>query len=376
MALFKTVLSGVKIRDGHDNFFTPLRLIFALLVLVGHSFIIFKQDAMGEPHILHHYTFSYLAVNLFFIASGFLVTKSMLYRKEVSEFAAARILRIYPALFIHVLFVMFIVYPFVGSIPFLSAIKDPQFFTQPLQVLSFYQSNMMLPGAFEGQAETIASGALWTLRYEILAYIGTLVAFKMGLLNARWLIAAQFLAFAWLWPFAHMTGLYDAIPATGQSILRFGLCYSLGAAIFAYRDKLSFNAIGVLTLLGITFLTKDTVLIEVSMAVCLAYFVFWAAYLKLPARFDKYQSMTDISYGVYIYHWCILQWVYYLDNDISLGHLIGISCVISMILGLASWHFVEKTALGAKTQFAKYLRRGKPSKARIYFVLSTASSKS
>ena len=67
----------VKIRDGHDNFFTPLRLLFATLVVIGHAFAVALRDPMSEPQLFFHYTFSYLAVNLFFIASGFLVTKSM-----------------------------------------------------------------------------------------------------------------------------------------------------------------------------------------------------------------------------------------------------------------------------------------------------------
>jgi len=85
------------IRDGHDNFFTPLRLIFASLVVFGHAFVVALRDISAEPHILYHYTFSYLAVNLFFIASGFLVTKSMVYRGDTPSFISARALRIFPA---------------------------------------------------------------------------------------------------------------------------------------------------------------------------------------------------------------------------------------------------------------------------------------
>lgn len=358
------MLKSVKIRDGHDNFFTPLRLLFALMVLVGHSFIIANQDLQAEPHVLHHYTFSYLAVNLFFIASGFLVTKSMLYRKETADFASARILRIYPALFIHVLFVMFIVYPLVSSVPLWTAIKDPQFFTQPLQVLSFYKTDMDLPGAYAGNTETIASGALWTLRYEILAYIGTLIAFHFGLLKKNWLIGLQFIGFAALWPALHITGLYEKIPATLQAIARFGLCYGLGAAIYAYRDRLSFHWIGVILTLAFTFLCVQTPFLEVAMSIFLAYFVFWAAYLKLPSQLNGLQKMTDISYGVYIYHWCILQWIYYLNNDVSFFSLVSIAMVVSVGLAWLSWHVIEKPALNAKGRFAQFLRFGRKVKVK------------
>ena len=79
MSILNTLFSGVKIRDGHDNFFTPLRLIFASLVVIGHAYVVVLGGSEHEPHVFYHYTFSYIAVNMFFIASGFLVTKSMLY---------------------------------------------------------------------------------------------------------------------------------------------------------------------------------------------------------------------------------------------------------------------------------------------------------
>ena len=83
----------VSIRDGHDNFFTPLRFIMAYMVLIGHAFVVVLGGSEHEPQVFYNMTFSYMAVNLFFIASGFLVTGSMLYRKSLANFAAARILR-------------------------------------------------------------------------------------------------------------------------------------------------------------------------------------------------------------------------------------------------------------------------------------------
>ena len=187
--MFKTV----KIRDGHDNFFTPLRLIFALMVVIGHSYAVVLGGSQGEPHIFYHYTFSYLAVNLFFIASGFLVTKSMLYRGDVIEYGAARFLRIYPGLLIHVLFVMIIVGALATSLPLSEYFTHPDFLKQPLVVLSFAQSQMFLPNVFESNFEHMASAPLWTLRYEILAYIGTAIMFSIGFMRKRWMILAQFI---------------------------------------------------------------------------------------------------------------------------------------------------------------------------------------
>ena len=354
----KIMLKNVQIRDGHDNFFTPLRLIFALMVVVGHAYAIALRDIGAEPNIFFEYKPSYLAVNLFFIASGFLVTKSMLYRGDMPEYASARSLRIYPALIAHVLFVMFIMGPFVTNLPLREFFTDPQFWTQPFQVLSFYETNMILPGALETNDEPIGSGALWTLRYEILAYIGTAAAFSLGLMKKKWMLAAQFVGFALLWPVFHMTGLYEKIPATLQAVLRFGLCYGLGAAIYAYKDKLTFNILGI-PLLGLTTaLFHGTVMFELMLTVWLGYIVFWAAYVKIPAL-NRFQSMSDVSYGIYIYHWCILQWLFYAMPNLGVLELTAMALPITIILSHMSWHLVEKPMLKKKGAFAKFLNFGR-----------------
>lgn len=358
------MLKNVYIRDGHDNFFTPLRLLFALMVMVGHAFMIAKRDLDAEPTLYFDYTPSYLAVNLFFIASGFLVTKSMLYRRDKAAYSSARILRIFPALFVHVLFVMLIMGPFVTTLPLAEFFTHPDFYTQPLQVMSFYETNMVLPGALGSNHESIASGALWTLRYEVLAYIGTGLAFALGLMRKKWMLVAQFGLFAVLWPVAHLTGIYDTLSASAQAVLRFGLCYGLGAAIFAYREKLSFNILG-LPVIGL-FITlfHGTVLFEPLVNVWLGYFIFWAAYLQLP-KFNRLQSLSDLSYGVYIYHWCILQWFFYKMPNLNGWQLLFLAIPVTFVLAHLSWHLVEKPTLKHKNSFARWLKFGR-GKGRSY----------
>lgn len=352
------MLGNVRIREGHDNFFTPLRLFFALMVVVGHSFNVALRDASAEPFLFFHYKPSYLAVNLFFIASGFLVTKSMLYRGDMSEYGSARGLRIYPALIAHVLFVMFIMGPFVTDMSLLAFFTDPQFFTQPFQVLSFYKTEMILPGALRTNDEQLASAALWTLRYEVLAYIGTALAFSLGLMRRKWMLFAQFAVCAILWMSAHLTGLYDQVPATLQAILRFGMCYGLGAAIYAYRDILTFNIIGI-PLLGLfAALFSGTPAFELMTNIWLGYIVFWAAYVKIPSL-NKLKALPDVSYGIYIYHWCLLQWLFYAAPSLTHMQLLILTMIATIMVSVVSWYLIEKPMLKQKTWFAKFLRFGK-----------------
>ena len=349
-----TVFSWVKIRDGHDNFFTPMRLFFAILVVIGHAFVVAGGDPIFEPRIFLDYTPSYIAVNLFFIASGFLVTKSMLFREDITEYSSARILRIFPALFIHILFVMFIIGPWVTNLPLKDFLTDPALLAQPFLVLSFFETNMVMPGAFETNHEQLGSAALWTLRYEVLAYIGTAIAFSLGLLKRNWMILGQFIAFALLWPIAHLTGLYDKVPGTVQAILRFGLCYGLGAAAFAYQDKLKFHILGVPLLALATFAVGGTIAAEIMLALLLGYIVFWMSYVKIPAL-NPLKKLEDTSYGIYIYHWVILQTLAYFMPWTNEVQLILFGLPISMVLALASWRLIEKPMLKRKKSFAQSL---------------------
>ncbi len=369
------MFKSVKIHDSHDNFFTPLRLLFAIFVVVGHSFSIALRDANAEPHIFYIYTFSYLAVNLFFIASGFLVTKSMLFRQDKAEFSSARVLRIYPALIVHVLFVMFIIGPLATSLPLGDFMSDPQFFMQPFMVLTFFETNMIMPGMFESNTgiaplEPIGSAPLWTLRYEILAYIGTLLAFYLGFMKRSWMIFAQFVITAILWIAAKKTGIYEDLPATIQSLLRFGVAYSLGATIYAYKDKLSFNIWGLTLCIIVTCMTQATIFSEVTVNITLAYFVFYLAYIKAP-KLNWMKKMNDLSYGIYIYHWCIMQTLSFYYPGLGVFSLFMSTMCITIILAALSWHFVEKPALTQKKAFANFLNSiGFKSKPKANVLLS------
>lgn len=351
------MFNAVKIRDGHDNFFTPLRLLFAILVVVGHSYGVVLGGSSGEPHVFFHYTFSYLAVNLFFIASGFLVTKSMLYRGDVAEYSSARLLRIYPALIVHVLFVMLIIGPLATSLALGEYFTHIDFLKQPFVVLSFISAQMWLPGIFESNAEQIGSAPLWTLRYEVMAYVGTAIVFSLGFLKKKWMVLAQFILPSLGWIAVQRLGIYDMLPGTVQSLLRFGIAYGLGAAIYAYRDRLSFHAIGLPLMVGLAVITAKFHAFEVTMNLMLAYLIMWAAYVKAP-KLNFLQKFSDVSYGVYIYHWCILQLVFMYIPTLSIFELFVITLPITFVLATLSWHFVEKPMLDHKKDFSKYLRFG------------------
>ncbi|MGB0907566.1 MAG: acyltransferase family protein [Maricaulaceae bacterium] len=359
----------VHIRDGHDNFFTPVRLLFAVIVMIGHCFYVthghlYEKSPLAEPAVFFGYRPSLLAVNLFFIVSGFLVTKSVMYRGAGAEFVSARVLRILPALVVHVLFVMFVMGPFVTTLPLKAFVLHPDFLSQPLKVLSFYRTEMVLPGALTHNTEQVGSATLWTLRYEVMAYMGTGLLFCLGLMKHRWMILVQFLGLVALWPLVHVTGVYEQVPGTFQNVLRLGLCYAMGATIYAYRDKLSFHILGIPIVGCIAAAFHNTIMFEVMVDFCLAYMVFWLVYVKMP-KLNGLQKIDDVSYGIYIYHYCILQWIYYINPQVSTLQLLVFASPFTLALALASWHFVEKPLLAKKQSFGEFLKFSKSTKEKV-----------
>lgn len=352
----KTSKHGFAIRDGHDNFFTPLRLLFASLVVLGHAYAVGLRGPGMEPQIIYHYTFSYLAVNLFFIASGFLVTKSMVYRGDTPSFISARALRIFPALAVHVLFVMIVIGPLATKSPLAEFFSHPDWYLQPFKVLSFIETEMVMPRIFETNGENFGSGPLWTLRYEVIAYIGTLAVFSLGLLRKKWMVLLQFILPSIGWIAGQSLGLFSELPATIENVFRFGIAYGLGAAIYAYRDRLKFSWIAFGVLIAISYLLRDTPVVEVAINLVLGWFIFRVAYMRAPSL-AWMQRIPDLSYGIYIYHWCILQILFYWMPQLSVMELFTLTFPVTVALAAMSWYIVEKPALRSKTPFANWMRK-------------------
>ena len=77
------------------NNFDAVRIIAALAVLVSHHYAL---TAQAEPSFLGLHTWGGMAVIVFFVISGYLVTSSWYNDPSFLRFSQRRILRIWPAL--------------------------------------------------------------------------------------------------------------------------------------------------------------------------------------------------------------------------------------------------------------------------------------
>src|SRR5690606_37994834 len=100
-------------RERRDNNFDALRIIAALLVIIGHSFVLTGREAGGLR--VGALPLEYIGVSIFFVISGYLITGSWERSRSVGQYVSSRALRIAPLLWAVVLVSAFVMGPLVSS---------------------------------------------------------------------------------------------------------------------------------------------------------------------------------------------------------------------------------------------------------------------
>lgn len=100
--------------------FDALRLIAAGTVVVTHAFELGRRTDSSDPLVLllgPHELLGVYGVYVFFIISGFLITRSFMRRRSLAGYLTRRVLRIFPALIVSVLACAFVVGPALTQWP-------------------------------------------------------------------------------------------------------------------------------------------------------------------------------------------------------------------------------------------------------------------
>jgi peptidoglycan/LPS O-acetylase OafA/YrhL len=343
--------------SGRDNNFNLLRLVAATLVLVSHSFAISMQSAAAEPgRATLGLSFGELAVDLFFVASGFLVTASLLSRRDVVEFAVARFLRIFPGLWVS-LAVTVLVFGIC-----LTTLDVPAFFAQ-WPTWRFVIRNAILIRGIEytlpGFGHAV-NGSLWTLPTEVEMY---------GLLAGAW-VALLFLhrwrlgIFAGLCVAAGLIGLVVDISlflsaSKPPEFYRLLAKFFGGAALYVLRDRIPASRAmfgAVVLLLGVSALVGTTAF-GVVYRCTIAYLTLYLA-LVPAGRVREFNRFGDISYGMYIYAFPVQIAIFHLWPQVGPWRMLLGSFLVTGILAWCSWHLVEERCLKLKSVFQRWRKTG------------------
>ena len=157
----------------HKNNFDFLRLVFALFVIISHSYPL--SGAHKNEWLLrithNEISFSYIGVAGFFAISGYLVMKSLFRSQNLLQYYLKRALRIYPAL-LGVLVLTVVLGPFVYNGPVIDYLKNSSVWTYIPRNLCLFRFQYSIKGIFENNPfKGAINGSLCTLPYEVLLYI-------------------------------------------------------------------------------------------------------------------------------------------------------------------------------------------------------------
>ncbi len=322
-----------------------------------HSFVLASGNPDDEPMRSDvGMTLGSMAVDVFFVTSGFLVTASLIARRGTLEFVAARFLRIYPALWAMVGITVLGLGAAVTTLPlaeYLSAAATRAYLWKCATLIGGVA--YFLPGVFPDTPYPQAvNGSLWTMPYEIKMYLilaATWLALKPLASRRIRTFQAMIVAAATLAGGLVLANFY--VRDVNSEFTKLFFMFFSGAAAFVLRDRIVLSRGAALTMvaaLPLAYLGGREVFFGVH-TLSVGYLVLALAYLPGGAL-RAYNRLGDYSYGVYIYAFPIQQLICHLAPGISAEALMAFSAGATLVCAVLSWHLLEKQALALKGRFA------------------------
>ncbi|MSQ50891.1 MAG: acyltransferase [Betaproteobacteria bacterium] len=341
-----------QLAQNRDNNFNLIRFVAALTVLVDHSFPLVTGTSEAEPfRDSLGIALGNMAVDVFFITSGFLVTASLLQRKSLLAFVWARILRIYPALIVMVLLCVFA----LGL--WFTSLSPADYLAHPATRLFALQNSTLvtgvvfsLPGVFSAiPYRRFVNGSLWTMPIEMYMYISlALLWLALAVFRSRQTkilrVATVVIAAALLG--AHLSNHFRGHP--DDNLIRLSYMFFAGAAFFAMRDHVRLSRAGFSVAAAVLLMSiADKNLFFAAYDLSVPYILLWLAYIPAGA-IRRFNGIGDYSYGFYIYAFPIQQSIMATVAGMTVAGLIAYSTPITLVFAVLSWHCIEKHALRYK----------------------------
>jgi len=312
--------------DIKDNNFDIVRLILA--VLVGFAHWNFLTNLNNDSFI---FDFSKIAVDGFFIISGFLIFWSYDNNNNAFFFYIKRFFRIFPLYAILIILQTFI-FILISDESMLSVLK---YFFVNIIFLNFLSP--AVGNTFDSLAINAINGSLWTLKNEVFFYLLVptfyLLYKKIGMVF--W-YALYILSIVYLFIFNYLGYEKLLIQFPGQLRL-----FVMGILLYVLFSKVNNKSLMILFPISLFLLIsfKDNDIFQ---------FIFYPIFLGLVVfffiyAFYKIKIKFDFSYSFYIIHFPIIQLFMYFkinpENPI-LSFILIFSIVF--ILSYISEKYIEK----------------------------------
>ncbi len=327
---------------GRENNFDFLRLSLAILVIFSHCYPLGTGTETNEPFVrLTHgqATGGAIAVDLFFIMSGYLITASFLGSQGIRDFLSKRVRRIYPGFAIAMLFAALVIIPLSGG-----AIRA----TAAGRLVNILGNALLLrepmyAGAFShNPLPNMVNGAVWTIPFEFWCYIGVLILGLSGMLSRRKLVSGIFIC-AVVFSVA-LNVLHVEMP-----LVRLLPMYLAGVIAYLFRDVIHYNrTLSLICLFALLVACFVPFTLGVLIPCAAAYLLFWIAF-NPSIRLHRAAKFGDFSYGTYLYAFPVQQMIVRAWGGPMNPFLLFLLAVpVTLAFAVASWHFVERPFLNMR----------------------------
>lgn len=323
------------------NNFDIVRFSLAFIVMLVHAAEVTRS---ADIRFLSQYLNSDFAVRGFFAISGFLIAKSYLRSKSLTSYFIKRAQRILPA-YIFVIVLCFVIGMCLTTLPLMDFLKNKEtikYLIANFSFLNFIQPS--LPGVFTSNPNQPMDGSLWTIKAELTLYV--LLPFIVPLMKKSplkvWSIIFV-ISCAW---FFYFTSLYtgpkaDTLAKQFVSLSSFFFFGSLLAIHQPTFDRLKEITIVSLVVFLLFKNTQYSFIIE-PIAFSSVVILFCTNLCK-EVKISQY---GDLSYGMYLYHWPIIQVLQHFGLFATNAFIgLGLTIVITLALAYTSWNVLESRFL-------------------------------
>ena len=334
-------------RISKDNNINFLRLFLAYMVVFFHS-----AELSGSSYPFSKFFDGEIAVYGFFIISGFLIIRSYWSSPSLKDYYIRRSKRLLPAYFIVVIgcIVFLSYYSSLSTSDYFKSSQTIKYFFSNIIFLNFLQPS--LPGVFAENRLQAVNGSLWTIKVEVCFYvILPIIGHLMSKLKTKFRMNLL-LCFLYVFGLAYKFLCLHIAEKSGNKIF-VELSRQLPGAI-------QYFAVGIFCAVNYELIRKYEKYLVVPAIIIVAIYYALGNWYLLPIglgvivmyigfnfkRLNGIGKIGDYSYGVYIFHFPIIQILtslgyFKLNKDVTLLVVLGLVFSISYL----SWHFLEKKVL-------------------------------
>lgn len=320
------------------NNFDFLRFVFASTVAISHL-IGLSEVEVFKPY--WKYFNARLAIDGFFVISGFLIAKSYESTPSIYTYFGKRIKRIVPAYFF-VILICAIGFSLISTLSIFDYFTDSQFWRYLAANLVFQNYlGPCLPEVFTSNTICAVNGALWTIKIEEAFYILVPIFYWVGRSRKINIYLLSLIIYVFSVIYFHYFVSIDMYRIAKQ--LPGALAFFIVGITF-YKNfnwVLKRKNYFIVPCLLLFILEQWVLETQILKPLTFGFMVFYIAYsFKLLNHFGKY---GDFTYGIYIFHFPLIQLAVFYRlfdkyNPIIVALLVLLSILVFAIL---SWHFLE-----------------------------------